>query len=78
MSGAVSLLTMPVENMPPVAIGKVFVSTVYYGASAEDVEDMEKRWTDGAISSRCASLRPVTDRMGVYFLSSGGLSLRSR
>jgi HAE1 family hydrophobic/amphiphilic exporter-1 len=40
VAGAMSLLTMPVENMPPVDIGKVFIGTVYYGASAEDVEDM--------------------------------------
>lgn len=38
VAGAFSILTTPVENMPPVDIGKVFVVTVYYGASAEDVE----------------------------------------
>jgi HAE1 family hydrophobic/amphiphilic exporter-1 len=38
VAGAFSLLTTPVENMPPIDIGKVFVRTLYYGASSEDVE----------------------------------------
>jgi len=40
VAGAASIFRMPVENMPPVDIGKVFVGTIYYGASAEDVENM--------------------------------------
>ncbi len=36
--GILSLLKTPVENLPPVDMGKVFISTVYYGASAQDVE----------------------------------------
>ncbi len=40
VAGAFSLFTIPVENMPNVDIGKVFVRTNYYGASAEDVEQL--------------------------------------
>lgn len=38
--GAFSILTIPVENMPTVDIGRVFIYTPYYGASAEDVEQL--------------------------------------
>ncbi|MEE4359403.1 MAG: efflux RND transporter permease subunit [Desulfococcaceae bacterium] len=40
IAGAFSLLTIPVENMPNVDIGKVFIYTVYFGASADDVEQL--------------------------------------
>jgi multidrug efflux pump subunit AcrB len=40
VAGAFSLLTIPVENMPTVDIGKIFIFTTYYGASAEDVEQL--------------------------------------
>jgi multidrug efflux pump subunit AcrB len=40
VSGVYSLFTTPVDNMPMVDIGEVFVSTVYFGASAEDVEKL--------------------------------------
>ena len=40
VAGFYSLLTTPVENMPPVDIGKVFITTIYYGASADDVENL--------------------------------------
>lgn len=40
VAGIFSLLTTPVENMPPVDIGKVFITTIYYGASADDVEKL--------------------------------------
>ena len=40
VAGVFSLLKTPVENMPPVEMGKVFIVTVYYGASAEDVENL--------------------------------------
>ena len=40
VTGAYCLFTTPVENMPMVDIGEVFVSTVYFGASAEDVEKL--------------------------------------
>ncbi|MEZ4528571.1 MAG: efflux RND transporter permease subunit [Desulfobacterales bacterium] len=40
VAGAFSLLTIPVENMPNVDMGKVFIHTVYFGASAEDVEQL--------------------------------------
>ncbi len=38
IAGVNSFITSPVQNMPPVDIGKVFIYTVYYGASPEDVE----------------------------------------
>ncbi len=40
VAGIYSLLDTPVENMPPVDIGKVFITTIYYGASADDVENL--------------------------------------
>ncbi|QTA91075.1 efflux RND transporter permease subunit [Desulfonema magnum] len=40
IAGIFSILTIPVENMPTVDIGKVFISTTYFGASAEDVEQL--------------------------------------
>lgn len=40
ISGLVSLFGIPVENMPNVDLGRVFVRTIYYGASAEDVEQL--------------------------------------
>ncbi|MBF0211388.1 MAG: efflux RND transporter permease subunit [Desulfamplus sp.] len=40
VAGVFSLLTTPVENMPPVDMGKVFITTIYYGASADDVENL--------------------------------------
>ncbi len=49
VSGLFSLFTSPVENMPPVDIGRVFISTVYYGASAEDVENLVTREVEDAI-----------------------------
>lgn len=49
VAGAFSILTSPVENMPPVDIGKVFISTVYTGASAEDVEALVTREIEDAL-----------------------------
>ncbi len=40
VGGVYSLFTTPVENMPSVDMGRVIISTVYYGASAEDVEKL--------------------------------------
>ncbi len=40
ISGMISIFGIPVENMPTVDMGKVFVRTIYYGASAEDVEQL--------------------------------------
>ncbi len=40
VAGAFSILAIPVENMPVVDMGRVFITTTYYGASAEDVEQL--------------------------------------
>ncbi len=40
VAGIFSFFTTPVENMPPVDMGRVFITTVYYGASADDVESL--------------------------------------
>ncbi len=40
VAGVYSLFTTPVENMPMVDIGEAFITTVYFGASAEDVEKL--------------------------------------
>ncbi len=49
IAGIFSLVTTPVENMPPVDIGKVFITTVYYGASADDVEKLVTNEIEDAI-----------------------------
>lgn len=49
VSGVYSLLTTPVENLPPVDIGKVMITTVYYGANAEDVEQLVTREIEDAL-----------------------------
>ena len=48
-AGIYSMLTTPMENLPPVAIGKVFINTVYYGASADDVEQLVTREIEDAL-----------------------------
>jgi multidrug efflux pump subunit AcrB len=40
VAGAFSVFTTPLENMPVVDMGNVFINTVYYGASADDVEQL--------------------------------------
>ena len=40
IAGAFSIFTTPLENMPVVDMGNVFINTVYYGASADDVEQL--------------------------------------
>ncbi|KJR40146.1 multidrug transporter AcrB [Candidatus Magnetoovum chiemensis] len=40
VTGIYCLFTTPVENMPPVDMGQVIITTVYYGASADDVESL--------------------------------------
>lgn len=49
VGGVYSVFHTPVENLPPVAIGKVFITTVHYGASAEDVEQLVTREIEDAI-----------------------------
>ncbi len=49
VAGAFSILTSPVENMPPVDIGKVFITAVYFGASAEDVESLVTKEIEDAL-----------------------------
>lgn len=51
VAGAFSLLTTPTENMPLVDIGKVFIHTVYYGATAEDVEQLVTREIEEALEN---------------------------
>lgn len=50
-AGAYCLLTTPVENMPMVEMGQVFIQTVYYGASAEDVEQLVTVEVEDALNS---------------------------
>ena len=40
VAGAYAVFTTPLENYPVVDMGNVFVTTVYFGASAEDVEQL--------------------------------------
>ena len=40
VAGAFSAFTTPLENMPTVDMGQVFIRTVYFGASADDVEKL--------------------------------------
>lgn len=49
IAGVNSFLTSPIQNMPPVDIGKVFIYTVYYGASPEDVESLVTKKLEDAL-----------------------------
>ena len=40
ITGIYCMFSSPVENMPPVDIGMVYINTYYYGASSEDVENL--------------------------------------
>lgn len=51
VAGVFSLLATPTENMPLVDIGRVFIHTVYYGASADDVEQLVTRKIEDALES---------------------------
>ncbi len=39
-AGIYAMFNIPVENMPSVDMGEVYITTYYYGASAEDVENL--------------------------------------
>lgn len=49
IAGVESLITSPIQNMPPVDLGKVFIYTVYYGASPEDVESLVTKKIEDAL-----------------------------
>jgi HAE1 family hydrophobic/amphiphilic exporter-1 len=49
VAGVFSLLITPIENMPSVDMGRVIISTVYYGASADDVEKLVTREVEDAL-----------------------------
>ena len=49
VAGLFSLYTIPIENMPTVDMGNVFIHTTYYGASAEDVETLVTKKIEDAI-----------------------------
>lgn len=49
IAGINSFTNSPIQNMPPVDIGKVFIYTVYYGASPEDVESLVTKKLEDAI-----------------------------
>ena len=51
VAGAFCIFTIPVENMPMVEMGKVVVQTVYYGASADDVEQLVTMKIEDALDS---------------------------
>jgi multidrug efflux pump subunit AcrB len=51
IAGVFSLLTTSTENMPMVDMGEVFIQTVYYGASAADVEQLVTSKIEDAIDS---------------------------
>jgi HAE1 family hydrophobic/amphiphilic exporter-1 len=49
IAGMQSFFTSPVQNMPPVDIGKVFIYTGYYGASPEDVDSLVTKKIEDAL-----------------------------
>jgi HAE1 family hydrophobic/amphiphilic exporter-1 len=49
--GIYCLFSSPVENLPPVDTGMVYINTFYYGASAEDVENLVTDRIEKALSS---------------------------
>ncbi len=49
IAGVFSVFRTPVENLPLVDIGRVFIHTVYFGASAEDIETLVTREIEEAL-----------------------------
>lgn len=49
VAGVFSLLTAPLENMPKVDMGRVFIRTVWFGATADDIEQLVTREIEEAI-----------------------------
>jgi len=49
IAGVNSFIASPVQNMPPVDLGKVFIYTVYYGAAPEDVESLVTKKLEDAL-----------------------------
>lgn len=49
VAGVFSLLTSPLENMPKVDMGRVFIRTVWFGASADDIEQLVTREIEDAL-----------------------------
>lgn len=51
VAGSFSLLTTPTENMPLVDMGRVFIYTVHFGATADDVEQLVTRKIEESLES---------------------------
>lgn len=51
VAGAFALFSMPVERYPNVRLGKVFINTVYPGASPQEVEALVTREIEDALDS---------------------------
>ena len=51
ITGVYCLFTSPVENIPPMDMGMVYINTYYYGASSEDVESLVTDRVEKALSS---------------------------
>ncbi|MBU4604013.1 MAG: efflux RND transporter permease subunit, partial [Proteobacteria bacterium] len=49
VAGAFALLSMPVERYPNVRLGKVFINTIYPGASPQEVEALVTREIEDAL-----------------------------
>ena len=49
-AGGFSVFTTPLDNMPLVDMGEVFVQTVYFGASADDVEKLVTTKVEDALN----------------------------
>jgi len=49
IAGLFSMANIPVENVPTVDIGKVFIHTSYFGASAKDVEQLVTQKIEDAL-----------------------------
>ncbi len=59
--GIYSLFNIPVENMPSVDMGQALITTYYYGASAEDVENLITTQVEKAVEG-IENVRSVESR----------------
>ncbi|MBU0992420.1 MAG: efflux RND transporter permease subunit [Proteobacteria bacterium] len=51
ITGIYCLFSSPVENLPPIDTGMVYITTYFYGASAEDVENLVTERIENSLSS---------------------------
>ena len=76
ITGAFSIFTTPLENMPVVDMGNVFINTVYYGASADDVEQLVTAEIEDALTANLGGHVDLVKEVAGHILFAGGKRLR--